>query len=191
MASARRTSPARTASQREAWIASSLPPWTRVSVAVSAGFPRQASWPRLSGRERQAAQLRCHEIHDIVGEALGADARQVPAPARCRDPCWSGIEGQQRLFGQRGEELDREERIAGRLLEHQLGQGRGAPWLRMQGIRQQPLHILRQEGRQHDLLQPRPGVADHAPAFAPAGARKRPRCPGRRRSAADGAPRDG
>jgi len=51
---------------------------------VSARFPRQASWPKVfwvaSGRR---PQLPCHEIHHIVGEALGADARQVPTPTWC------------------------------------------------------------------------------------------------------------
>ena len=146
---------------------------------------------RFLGRERQAAQLRCHEIHDIVGEALGADARQVPAPTGR-----TGFEDQQRLFGQRAEELDREEGIAGRLFEHQLGQGRRAPRLRMQRIRQQPRHIRGQKRRQQDLLQSRPGVAAPSLTNRPQHSRqrmrgRRPRCRGRRRSAADGAPRDG
>ena len=36
---------------------------------------------RPPSRRRQTAELGRHEIHHIVGEPLGADARQVPAPA--------------------------------------------------------------------------------------------------------------
>ncbi len=44
------------------------------------------------------------------------------------------IERKQPLLGQRGEELDGEEGIAGGLFLHQPGQGRGAVRRAMQGI---------------------------------------------------------
>ena len=31
----------------------------------------------------QTVQLASHEIHHVVGVALGANARQIPAPGRC------------------------------------------------------------------------------------------------------------
>ena len=43
---------------------------------------------------------------------------------------------------------------------HQLSQGSRAPMLRMQGIREQPLHVVRHEGRKPDLPHPPPGIPD-------------------------------
>ena len=100
-------------------------------------------------------QLPGHEIHHVVGVAPGADAIDVPLPGR-RD--W--VEREQPLFGQRREELDREERIAAGLLLHQLRQGPRALRLAMQGIGDEPADIVEPEGRQHDLLDPRSGFAD-------------------------------
>ena len=110
---------------------------------------------RAPSRYGQAAELRRHEIHHIVGEALGADARQVPAPAGR-----GGIESQKFLLRQGDHELDREERIAAGLLEHQLGQGSHFGPPQMQGIGQQPRHILRGERGKRDFLRPSPGLAD-------------------------------
>ena len=67
------------------------------------------------GGARKPLQLPGHEIHHVVGIALGADAIHIPLPS-LRDL----VERKQPLFGQRREELDREERIAARLLLHQL-----------------------------------------------------------------------
>ena len=65
----------------------------------------------------QSGQLGGHQIRHIVGEALGPDPRHVPCPGgRGRVEC------QQLLLGQRDDELDREERIAAGLCEHQFGQ---------------------------------------------------------------------
>ena len=75
--------------------------------------------PRLPASIRQPAQLRCHQVSDVVGEALGADARQIPGPGRR-----AMVECEQALFGQRSEELNREERIAVGLLMHQLRERR-------------------------------------------------------------------
>jgi hypothetical protein len=61
-------------------------------------------------------QLPGHEIHHVVGIAPSADAFYVPLPSRRN---W--VEREQPLFGQRGKELDRKERIAAGLLLHQLG----------------------------------------------------------------------
>ncbi len=67
------------------------------------------------GSGRKPSQLPGHEIHHVIGVALGSDAIHVPLPSP-RD--W--VEREQPLFGQRREELDREERIAAGLLLHQL-----------------------------------------------------------------------
>src|SRR5258707_8513090 len=56
-----------------------------------------------------------HKVHHVIGVALGAYAIDVPLPSPRR---W--VEHEQSLFGQRGEELDREERISAGLLVHQL-----------------------------------------------------------------------
>src|SRR6478735_10693065 len=69
----------------------------------------------LLARRGQAAELAAHEIKDVVGVTLLVDARQVPGP-RCRIV----IEAEQILFGKLGEELDRKERIAARLVVYQL-----------------------------------------------------------------------
>ena len=79
----------------------------------------------------------------------------VPLPG-----CVSRVEREQSFLGQRREELDREERIASGLLVHQLRQRLGALRLAVQGIGDEPADIVEPEGRQHDLLHPRSGLAD-------------------------------
>ena len=78
---------------------------------AQAGEPFQG----LLGGCRQPLQLPGHELHHVVGVVPGADAIHVPLPSP-RD----GLEREQPLFGQRREELDREEWIAAGLLMHQL-----------------------------------------------------------------------
>ena len=70
------------------------------------------------------------------------------------------VEREQPFIGQRREELDREERIAAGLLLHQLRQRPRTLRLAMQGIGDEPAHIVESEGRQHDLLNPPSGLAD-------------------------------
>ena len=57
----------------------------------------------------------------------------------------------------------------------------------MQGICDKAADIIEPEGRQHDLLEPRSGIANRL-KVRKAGERGRPRCPGRRRLEAGGAP---
>ena len=110
-------------------------------MAISATLPRQASCFRASCvGDGKPPQLPGHEIHDVVGVALGADAIDVPSPGG-RD----GVEREQPLLGQRGEELDREERIAAGLLVHQLRQRLRALRLAMQGIGDEPADIVESE----------------------------------------------
>ena len=92
------------------------------SVDESAILPRQAIccsdfWVS-SGRR---VELPDHQVDDIVCVGLGANAIEIPGPARS-----ILIETEQSLFSQRREELNGEKRIAGSLLVHQLRERRGA-----------------------------------------------------------------
>ena len=115
--------------------------------------------------DRKPLQLPGQKIHHIIGVALGADAIHVPLPGR-RDR----VEREQPLFGQRREELDREERISAGLLLHQLRQGPRTLRLAMQGIGDELADIVEPERRQHDLLDPALRPCGSPPASAAAGA---------------------
>ena len=105
---------------------------------ISATLPRQASCcSACLGPDGQAGQLPDHEVHHIVGVTLGVNAIEVPAPARR-----VMIEGEQPLFGERRNELNGEERIAARLLVHQLRQRGGAFRLAAKRIRNQLPEVL-------------------------------------------------
>ena len=78
---------------------------------------------RRLGLDGQAGQLPDHEVHHIVGVALGVNAIELPAPARR-----VMIEAEQPLFGERRNELNGEKRIAARLLVHQSRQRGGMAW---------------------------------------------------------------
>jgi len=56
-------------------------PWTRASVAISATLPRQQTLSGLPGWMPTVASASRHEIHHVVGVALGADAVDVPCHA--------------------------------------------------------------------------------------------------------------
>ena len=56
---------------------------------------------RLLRFVRQAGELPDHEVHDIVGIALGVNAIEIPGPARLLM-----IEGEQSLVGKRVEEIE-------------------------------------------------------------------------------------
>jgi hypothetical protein len=103
----------------------------------------------LLGGGRQAAQLADHEIHHIVGETLGTDAVQVPGPAG-----GAGVERQQPFLGQRGDKLDREERISAGFLVHQLRQGPSVLRPAMQGVVDESANIVEPERGQDNLLDP-------------------------------------
>ena len=64
------------------------------------------------------------------------------------------------LFGQRGEELDREKRIAAGLLVHQPRQRLGPFLFAMKGVGDQPEHIVFGQRTKHDGLNARPALAD-------------------------------
>ncbi|MCY1220413.1 hypothetical protein D9M72_324240 [compost metagenome] len=67
----------------------------------------------LAGFQRQARELSDHEVDDVVGIALGVDALRLPTPA-----AGCVVVGQQLFLGQRLEELNDEERVAGGLVLH-------------------------------------------------------------------------
>ena len=98
---------------------------------------------RLLRFGRQAGELPDHQVHHVVGVALGVNAIEVPGPARA-----VMIEGEQTLFGERGKELNGEKRIAGRLLVHQLRERGGALRLAAKRIRNQLPDIFAGERRQ-------------------------------------------
>jgi len=86
---------------------------------------------------------------------FGADATDVPLPSQRN---W--VEREQPFFGQSGEELNREERIAAALLLHQLHQGPGVLWPAMQSIGHEPADILEGKGAHHYFLDRRSGTAN-------------------------------
>ena len=134
-------------------------PQSRVDLLLrSPEDDRQASRSRRCCRGRPAAatpfcvsagrrvELADHQVHDIVGVALGVDAVEIPGPARR-----IMIEGEQPFLGERGQELDGEERIAAGLLVHQLRERRGALRLAAKRVRDQLPEMLPGERRQRDL----------------------------------------
>src|ERR1700759_3619795 len=72
----------------------------------------------------QAAELADHEVQDIVSETLGIDAIEIAGPARR-----VMIKVKQILIGQRVKKLNHKERIARRLVMHELRQRLGTFWL--------------------------------------------------------------
>jgi len=77
----------------------------------------------------------------LFGIALSADAIYVPLPSR-----HDRVEREQPLFGQRGEELDREERIAPGLLVHQLRERPRMLELAVQSIGDNPSDMAEPRG---------------------------------------------
>src|SRR6266851_4292948 len=70
------------------------------------------------------------------------------------------VEAQQSRFGQRRNELNREEGIAACLLVYQLREWRNARRFPAKSIRKQLLEVLAGERHQRDLLDLRAGVPD-------------------------------
>ena len=70
------------------------------------------------------------------------------------------VEREQALVCQRRDELNREERVARRLLVNQFRQRRGALRFAVKGVRQQLAQIVAPERGEHDVLHGRTGLAD-------------------------------
>ena len=77
-------------------------------------------------------QLPDHQFDDIVRIAFGVNAAQVPDPMPL-----AVIECEQALVCERRNELDREERVARRLLVNQFRQRGAALRFAVKGVRQQ------------------------------------------------------
>ena len=78
----------------------------------------------------QLTELVDHQVDHVVRVSLGADARKIPGP-RVRG-C---IERDQAFVRERGQEPDREERIAAGLLMDELREEDGSRWCATQCIR--------------------------------------------------------
>ncbi|EDT07167.1 hypothetical protein BgramDRAFT_6104 [Paraburkholderia graminis C4D1M] len=95
----------------------------------------------------QAAELRSHQVGDVVGIALCADARQIPRPYR-----GAMIEADQAFIVQRGQKLDREKRIAACLLMHELRKRLDRCAVAVQRIGSKLRDASRVQRLEHDLL---------------------------------------
>src|SRR5467141_4570099 len=110
---------------------------------------------RSLGLEGQAGQLPNHKVYHIVGVPLGVNAIELPVPARR-----VMIEAEQPLFGERGNELNGEKRIATRLLVHQSRQRGGTVRLAAKRIRNEPSQVFAGERRKTNLLHQGSRLAD-------------------------------
>ena len=107
------------------------------------------------GSRGQAGQLPGHEVHHIVGVSLGVEPIEFPAPAQR-----VMIEAEQALFGERGNKLNGEKRIAARLLVHQLRQRGGIARRAAKRIGDEMAHVFAGEWRKTNLLHRRSRLAD-------------------------------
>ena len=144
-------------------------------VGVHGGPEARGELEGLLRLGRQVMQLAHDQLDDVVGESLRADAGEIPAPgARV------AVERDQPLPVQRGQELDDEEGVAGGLLAHQAGERRGLRGRAVERVgdelaRGPPWRAAPAGGCGSARLR---CARRRAPARA--GARGRPRCPGRR-----------
>jgi hypothetical protein len=72
------------------------------------------------------------------------------------------VKGEQRLLGQNHQKLDGEERISPGLFVHQLHERLSDHRITVQRINDEVPDIARHEGREHNLLHPSCGIADHS-----------------------------
>ena len=110
---------------------------------------------RLLRVERKAVQPSHHQIHDVVPVPLRMDAIEVPGPSSLLM-----IEREPTFFGERVKKLNQEERIAGRLLMHQLRERGGALRLAAKRIRNELSYVFSGERRKRDLLHVRSRAPD-------------------------------
>src|SRR3984893_1203377 len=149
------TSSRRTASQRSERASSFDFPRTTESIVILAALPRQASCCNAAwvwtGRRVNLSTIRC----TTVGVPLGAKAIELPVPARR-----VMIEAEQPLFGERGDELNGEKRIAASFLVRQSGQRVGTARRAAQCIRNEPPQVFAGGRRKTDLLHGRSRLPD-------------------------------
>ena len=99
---------------------------------------------RASGKARELAQ---QQVHDVVRVSFGVNALQIPSK-RPR----AGIEVEQVLLVQGGQELNREERITMGLLEDELGKRPDPLRLVMKGVGDEFPDIALQKGSKDDVV---------------------------------------
>ena len=87
--------------------------------------------------DRQAVQLPDNEIYYVIRVTLGVNTIQIPRPSP-----FAVIEGEQRLFGQRGNELNGKKWIATGLVMNQLRQRGGMLRFAMKSIRNQSSQVF-------------------------------------------------
>src|SRR5450631_12909 len=109
----------------------------------------------LLSRWRQTAQLRRHEIRDVVGITLGANAIQVPGPSP-----FTIVECEQTLLDKYGNQLIGEEWIARRLLMDQFCQRGDAFGCAVKRIPNQPPQVFTGERRKDNFVHDRARLAD-------------------------------
>ncbi len=105
---------------------------------------------RHLGLARQRVQPASHQLGDVVGIALGADPGGVPPPA-----VRVAIEPDQVLVVERGQELDREERVAAGLVADEARERRCLVGRCADGVGDQLTEILRGQRLEHDVADPR------------------------------------
>ena len=109
----------------------------------------------LLSRRRQTTQLRRHEICDVVGVTLGANAIQVPEPSP-----FTIVECEQTLLDKYGNQLNGEEWIARRLLMNQFCQRGDAFGFAVKSIPNQPSQVFTGERRKDNFVHDRARLAD-------------------------------
>src|SRR5260370_6489500 len=103
----------------------------------------------------QSTQLRQQEVDDVVREAFGPDALQVPRPAPL------GVaERNEPVVGQGRHELNREEGVAPGLLVNQRRERRYLVRVQAQRVLEQLADVVQRHGPQAKLAQARSGAPD-------------------------------
>src|SRR5580704_3515943 len=108
-----------------------------------------------ASRRWKPVQLVGHEVHNVVGIALGANRMQVPSPAGI-----FMVEINQPLFNQRLEKLNGKKRVAGSLAVNELRQRVRGLQLTMKAVRNQVRQGIGVQRRQADLPNGSFGLTD-------------------------------
>ncbi len=107
----------------------------------------------------QAGELAHHQVHHIVGIALGMNAGYIPLPGPV-----AGVEAQQFLLGQSGQELASEEGVAAGLVQYQLCQRLRLGRRAMQRLDNKLRDFVEGQGSEHDTLHGTARLADRLQA---------------------------
>ena len=96
-----------------------------------------------------------HQLHHVVGETPGVNLGQIPLPRR-----FAGVEFYKVFFGERGEELDRKERVARSFFVHEPREGFGTYPVTTKSVCDKVVHVLERERLENDLVHGDSGFAD-------------------------------